>query len=325
MLSLAVREESPVAPSGPHRPVLFDEVMRCLAPQPGATLVDGTLGPGGHAEGLLERIGPEGRLYGIDRDTEALELARRRLERFGPAFVPLHGVHEEMRELLADRDVGEVDGILLDLGVSSLQLDEPRRGFSFRRDGPLDMRMDPGRGCTAADLLTEISEADLARILHRFGEERQARAIARAIVRRRTERPIGTTGELARLVEQVLGPAARRFRIHPATRTFQALRIAVNGEIEGLERLVEEAVGLLRPGGRLAVIAYHSLEDRAVKRQMRALADRCVCPPKLPVCGCGRESLIRLVTTRPVRPAESEIRENPRSRSARLRVAERLA
>jgi 16S rRNA (cytosine1402-N4)-methyltransferase len=214
--------------------------------------------------------------------------------------------------------------MLFDLGVSSMQLDRPERGFSFRNDAALDMRMDPSRGESAAALLARIEEPELRRIISRWGEERHSGAIARAIVREREKRALVRTGQLAELIDRIAGPAARRWKIHPATRTFQALRIAVNGEIEGLEQLVTDAVATLPRGGRLAVISYHSLEDRAIKTSMRSLANRCSCPPKLPVCGCGKEDLIRVLTRRPVRPGEEEIDRNPRARSARLRVAERL-
>lgn len=306
-----------------HVPVLLDRVVDLLAPRPGALIVDATLGLGGHAVALAERIRPGGRLVGIDRDPQALEIARGHLAGFGDAFLALHGRHERLVELLDGAGIGPVDGILLDLGVSSMQLDDVRRGFSFRQDGPLDMRMDSGAAGDAADLVAGADETELTRILREFGEERRARAIARAIVRERAVEPILTTARLADIVRRALGPAALRFRIDPATRSFQALRIAVNGEIAGLERLVEDATGCLRPGGRLVVIAYHSLEDRAIKHSMRALAHRCTCPPDLPVCGCGRQDLLRVLTTRPVRPDDDEIRRNPRARSARLRAAER--
>lgn len=320
MLPLAKPEETPVG----HQPVLLRQVLDLLAPRPGATVVDATLGAGGHAQALLAAIGDEGRLIGIDRDASALELAGERLAGHGVAFTAVHGRHEELQTLLRQSGVFVADAILFDLGVSSMQLDDPARGFSFRHDGPLDMRMDGSDGPTAADLLAEIDERELTDLLRSYGEERMASPIARAIVRRRRQQPLRTTRDLAQLVEDVLGPRARAYRIHPATRTFQALRIAVNGEVRGLERLVADAVAMLRRGGRLAVIAYHSLEDRAVKTAMRALASRCTCPPRLPVCRCGREDLVRLVTTRAVRPDETEIAANPRARSARLRVAERL-
>jgi 16S rRNA (cytosine1402-N4)-methyltransferase len=229
-----------------------------------------------------------------------------------------------MPQLLATLGIEHVDRVLLDLGLSSLQLDDAERGFSFRLDGPLDMRMDRSAGRTAADLVAALDEEDLRQILWRFGEERRARAIARAIVRERERRPIVSTRQLAELVENILGPAARRFRIHPATRTFQALRIAVNEEIQGLRALIEKAVELLHPDGRLCVIAFHSLEDRAVKHTLRSLADRCSCPAGLPVCGCGRTDLVRILTSRPVRPSDAEVERNPRARSAKLRAAERI-
>jgi 16S rRNA (cytosine1402-N4)-methyltransferase len=320
----APRKERWVTDSIAHRPVLLDETIELLAPRPGATVVDGTLGAAGHALALLEAIGPDGQLFGIDRDRDALEIAHRRLVSFEERFTPLHGRHEDLTQLLRDAGVFACDAMLFDLGVSSMQLDRPERGFSFRNDAALDMRMDPTRGESAAELLARIEETELRRIIYRWGEDRQSGAIARAIVREREKRPIVRTGQLAELIDRVAGPSARRWRIHPATRTFQALRIAVNGEIEGLEQLVRDAVSMLPRGGRLAVISYHSLEDRAIKTSMRALAKRCSCPPKLPVCGCGKENLVRILTSRPIRPTEKEIDRNPRSRSARLRVAERL-
>jgi len=309
--------------AGGHRTVLLQETLRLVRPRAGATVVDATLGPGGHAEALLDSIGSAGRLYGIDRDPAALALARRRLARFGDRFSAIHGDYRDLLELLRARGVHAVDAIVADLGVSSLQLDDPARGFALRLEGPLDMRMDPGAGPTAADLVATLPEAEIASILFRFGEERRARAIARAIVGARRERPLETTRELAELVAGVLGPAARRYRIHPATRTFQALRIAVNRELEGLDRFVHDAASLLRPGGRIAVISFHSLEDRAVKRALRDLAARCVCPPEAPVCTCGKVSLVRILTSRPIRPTDDETRDNPRARSARLRAGER--
>jgi len=317
-------EDTTVTLSGVHVPVLLRETIELLAPSSGTTVVDATVGAGGHAEAWLLALGPHGRLLGIDRDERALELARRRLARFGDRFVAVRGDHADLLNLLRRHGVFAVDGLLFDLGLSSMQLDDPGRGFSFRADGPLDMRMDPDSGPTAAEILASASEEELRRILWSWGEERGARAIARAIVERRSRRPVRRTRELAELVCDVAGPAARRQRIHPATRTFQALRIAVNREIVDLERLVTESTSILRRRGRLAVIAYHSLEDRIVKHTLRALAARCICPPGLPVCGCGRENLLRVLTARPVRPADEEIARNPRARSARLRAGERL-
>jgi 16S rRNA (cytosine1402-N4)-methyltransferase len=324
MVPLALSEEASVTEPVAHRPVLPRETMELLAPRRGELVVDATLGTGGHAELLLEAIGPQGRLIGIDRDSDGLELARRRLARFSDAFSGIHGDHGELKQLLLAIGIDAVDRLLFDLGVSSLQLDDPERGFSFRTDGPLDMRMDPRSGPNAADLVAGCSEAELREILWRFGEERRSRAIARAIVRERGMRPIRRTRPLADLVARTLGPGARRWRIHPATRTFQALRIAVNGEIVGLEALIEDAVSLLRPGGRLAVISFHSLEDRAVKHALKSLAHRCTCPPGLPVCGCDRQDLLSILTSTPVRPALGEVERNPRARSAKLRAAERL-
>jgi len=324
MLSLARLEETLATKVPLHRSVLLDEVVEALRPRSDAILVDATLGSGGHAEALLRRIGPEGRVFGIDRDHAALQVATRRLMAFVDRFVPLHGRYEDLAELVRGAGTFAVDGIVADLGVSSLQLDDPSRGFSFRDDGPLDMRMDPSRGRTAADYIASVPEIELRRVLRVYGEENLAGPIARAIVRRRTERPFVGTRDLADVVERVAGPRARRYRIHPATRTFQAIRIVVNGEIDGLESFVAEAVSILRKGGRLAVISFHSLEDRAIKHAMRALAHRCTCPPALPVCACGRENVVRLVFTRAIRPSADEIRDNPRARSARLRVVERI-
>jgi 16S rRNA (cytosine1402-N4)-methyltransferase len=306
-----------------HEPVLLQECVELLRPRSGAVIVDATLGTGGHAEALLDRIVPGGRLLGIDRDPAALEIARTRLARFGQAFLALQGRHEELADLVASAGVGAVDGVLADLGVSSLQLDEPSRGFSFRTDGPLDMRMDPSQGRSAAELLGSVPEDELRRWLSDFGEERAARSIARAIVRERERAPIVRTHQLTTIVERVLGPAARRFRIHPATRTFQALRIAVNREVVDLGGAVRAAVALLRPGGRVVVVSYHSLEDRAVKDELRSLAGRCTCPPGLPVCGCGTASAVRILTRSPIRPSPTEVDRNPRSRSAKLRAAEK--
>lgn len=324
MLSLARLEETLASKVPHHRSVLRDEVVRALDPRPDAVLVDATLGLGGHAEALLERLGPDGRLYGIDRDHAALQVATRRLMAHADRFVPLHGRYEDLPELIRGAGCFAVDGIVADLGVSSLQLDDASRGFSFREDGPLDMRMDPSEGRPAADWLAAVPEIELRRVLRVYGEEKLAARIARAIVRRRADRPFTTTADLADVVERVAGPKARRYRIHPATRTFQAIRIVVNDEIEGLNAFVESAVSVLRKGGRLAVISFHSLEDRAIKRAMRALAHRCTCPPDLPVCACGRENIVRSVGAKPIRPDEAEVRGNPRARSARMRVVERI-
>ena len=318
-------EERMTSRPAPHVPVLLDACMTLLRPAEGDAAVDATIGPGGHTEAFLEAVGPSGRVIGIDRDPEALAFASERLSRFGSRLTLLHGDHRGIASLLQTAGIVIVDVILADLGISSLQLDAPTRGFAFSADGPLDMRLDTtAPGPTAADLVRTLDEAELKSVLATWGEERAAGRIARAIVRERAARPITTTGVLAAIVERAAGPAARRFRIHPATRTFQALRIAVNREIEGIGEFVAGAVSMLRRGGRLGVISFHSLEDRAVKQAMRDLADRCVCPPGLPVCGCGRENIVKIVTSRPVVPTAAEIAANSRSRSARLRVVERL-
>jgi 16S rRNA (cytosine1402-N4)-methyltransferase len=328
-----------------HRPVLRREVVVALACRSGGTWVDGTVGAGGHAEAILGATAPDGRLVGCDRDADVLEAARRRLAAFAARVVLRHADHRDLPDLLDRMGIVPVDGILLDLGVSSIQLDDPERGFSFRLDGPLDMRMDRTAGTpTAADLVNSMPEREIADLLARWGEEPAAARIARAIVRERGRGPIQRTAHLAAVIASAAGTrpggsrgrrGARRERrpagdaigrasLHPATRSFQALRIAVNSEIAYLPALLEAAATRLRDGGRLAVISFHSLEDRAVKQTFRDLARRCVCPRDLPRCGCGRPDLVRLVASGAVRPGPEEVRDNPRSRSARLRCVERL-
>ncbi len=324
MLRLSLSEEISVPQPGAHRPVLLNEALDLLAPGAGETVVDATLGAGGHSAALLERVGPRGRVFGIDRDPSALTLAGAALDGFGSRFTPLAGDHRDLPQLLTAAGVEHVDRILFDLGISSMQVDDPERGFSFRHDGPLDMRMNPRAGRSAADLLSDITEERLREILWRFGEESHGRAIARAIIRERALHPLTRTVQLAEVVERCVRRPGPRRRIHPATRTFQALRIAVNGEIEHLESTIADAASMLRSGGRIAVIAFHSLEDRAVKHSFRSLAHRCTCPPRLPVCGCGNLDHLKILTSRPVRPSAGEIASNPRARSARLRAAERL-
>ena len=305
-----------------HVPVLLREVVAILRPELGGVYVDATVGLGGHAEALLA-ASDEVRVVGIDRDPEALALASRRLERFGNRFVPVEGRHEEIAEHLGRLGLRDVAGILADLGVSSMQLDDPARGFSFRREGPLDMRMGRG-GETAADLVANLGQEELARIFREYGEERMAGRIARAVVTSRRTAPILTTTHLRDVVISVTG-RRREERIDPATRVFQALRIAVNGELDALEVALDAAVALLRPGGRLVVLAYHSLEDRLVKRFVAAERRGCTCPPSFPVCVCGRAPRLRPVGHQPAVPSEAEVAANPRARSARLRTAERLA
>lgn len=324
-MATAKLEGKTMTDSSAHLPVMPEEAVALVRPRHGAVILDATLGAGGHSERLLEAVGPEGTVVGIDRDADAVAYARRRLARFGDAFVPIRGDFREIDGLLAEVGIFSVDGILADLGVSSRQLDDPARGFSFLEDGPLDMRVDRDSGDPgAAELLESIDETTLRRILRELGEERRATAIARAIVRARKESPIRTTGRLRAIVEKAAGPASRKYKIHPATRTFMALRIAVNRELEDLDGFIERATARLVRRGRLAIIAFHSLEDRIVKHTFRGLAQRCICPPKLPVCACGRENLVRLVTPRALRPTEDEVAANPRARSARLRAVERL-
>lgn len=307
----------------PHEPVMLAEVLAVLAPRPGGLYVDGTLGAGGHAAAVLAASAPGGRLLGLDRDPLALDLAGARLAEFGERVVLKRESFDRMGEAMREMGWEAADGILLDLGVSSMQLDQAGRGFSFRADAPLDMRMGP-EGASAADLLAQADERELARLLKLYGEEPFARLIARALVRARADAPIATTGRLAELVERALPAAERRKRkLHPATQVFQGLRIAVNDEIGRLERFLAALPGLLRPGGRVAVISYHSLEDRPVKRALAGLARPCVCPPRLAVCACGRRPLVELVTPKALRPSAEEVAANPRARSARLRAAAR--
>jgi 16S rRNA (cytosine1402-N4)-methyltransferase len=308
-----------------HQSVLYNEILELLRPvDPAGILVDATVGMGGHSEGLLERY-PGVRLIGIDRDPQALELAAERLNRFGARATLVRGRHEAFIEILKQQGVEEVDGVLADLGVSSMQLDRPERGFSFRFDAPLDMRMS-GEGPTAADLVNELDQDELARILREYGEEPMAKRIARAMVEARGEGRIETTARLAEIVEKVKrrrSAGSRRPTIDPSTLTFQALRIATNEELVGLEAFLEDAVSMLKPGGRMAVISFHSLEDRIVKRLFRRLEGECVCPPGLPVCACGKQEIVKLITRRPIEAGDEEVGANPRARSARLRVAER--
>ena len=305
-----------------HVPVLLREVLEALRPERGGVYVDATLGLGGHAEAILA-ASPDVRLVGIDRDPEALDLARERLARFGDRFVAVEGRHEELALHLDRLGLPEVDGILADLGVSSMQLDRAERGFSFMKDGPLDMRM--GRsGPTAADLVAELPAEELARVFREYGEEPRAKAVARTLAEARKEAPIRTTGELRRLVTKAVGSRREEGR-DPATRVFQALRIATNRELVELERFLDDAISRLSLGARLAVLSYHSLEDRIVKDVFRDRSAGCSCPPSFPVCVCSRRRVLALVTRKAVRPSPEELHENRRARSARMRVAERVA
>jgi 16S rRNA (cytosine1402-N4)-methyltransferase len=301
-------------------PVLADEVREHLAVQPGETVVDATFGAGGHAELLAADLGGRGRFIAIDRDASVRPYFDRFQRGAGVQARLLRGDFAVVLGQLADNDV-QADAVLLDLGVSSMQIDRPERGFSYAADAPLDMRMDVSASRTAADVVNELDERELADAFRRYGEERFSRQIARAIVRRRAERPFERTADLVEVVRAAI-PAPRRFGDgHPAKRVFQALRIVVNDELDALEHALPTALRLLRPGGRLAVISFHSLEDRIVKRYFAAQARGCTCPPDLPVCVCGKEPTLRLVTRKAVRPSPSETAENPRASSARLRVA----
>ena len=305
-----------------HEPVMLREVVDALAVRPGGRYVDATLGLGGHSSAILAAAQPGGHLFGIDRDPNAIAIASQRLALYGDTVIVARGEFADVARICDAHGFRPVDGILFDLGVSSMQLDAPGRGFSFMRDEPLDMRMDPDGGMTAADIVNTYDEARLAALIWEYGEERNSRRIARAIVARR---PLHTTGALANLV----GGVARRSpggrsgdRIHPATRTFQALRIAVNGEIEQIERALVEAEGLLGPAGRIVVISFHSLEDRAVKTFFRDRARDCICPPRQPVCTCDHRATLREISRKVSRPTKDEVSRNPRARSARLRAAE---
>ncbi len=303
-----------------HEPVLADEVLTWLAPRDGALYLDATLGLGGHSERILAACAPGGRLVAIDRDPHARALASERLARFGERVVVLAGDFGDAAALTRAAGLGPFDGVLADLGVSSLQLDDSTRGFSFTREGPLDMRMDPALSDTAGALLNRLDTASITAILRGFGEERLARPIARRIVARREEEPFTNTAQLAELVRAAYRRAGIHGDIDPATRTFQALRMAVNRELESLERFLASFGDLLAPDGVACVISFHSLEDRAVKNAFRDHARGCVCPPDLPVCACGRQPLARVLTQRPVRPTDEETSRNPRARSARMRV-----
>jgi 16S rRNA (cytosine1402-N4)-methyltransferase len=302
-----------------HVPVLLDEVIAGLQPQRGGYFVDCTVGPGGHAAAILEKISPSGKLLGIDADPEAIKLSQDKLSDYGDAVTLVNDNFINLEAICKGYHFHPVDGILFDLGVSSLQLDTAERGFSFHLDAPLNMRFDPGQGLTASDIVNSFSEQELAKLIEKYGEERHSRRIARYIIQ---NRPISTTVELASLVERAL--VSKRARIHPATRTFMALRIAVNNELQNLELALKQTINLLRPGGRLTVISYHSLEDRIVKQFMRYEASSCLCPPGTIICRCGHKPTLKLISRKVIKPTSLEMESNPRSRSAKLRIAERL-
>jgi 16S rRNA (cytosine1402-N4)-methyltransferase len=308
----------------PHRPVLLRETMQFLEPERGGLFVDCTVGLGGHSEAILQ-ASSETHVIGFDRDPEALRKARERLARFGSRFEAFHADFREISDVIRKAGRGQPVGVLADLGVSSMQFDSPTRGFSFRFDAPLDMRMDPESDePTAADLLLQLSEEEIAAIIFKYGEERNSRRIAKWIVERREQgKPVNTTKDLADLVARAAGRKGR-WQIHPATKTFQALRIAVNKELEGLESFVETAIDLLKADGRFVVISFHSLEDRLMKQELRRLSGQCQCQTRPYVCTCGARRVVEILTRRPVTPDDSELEINPRARSAKLRACKKL-
>ena len=307
-----------------HQPVMLNEVLEGLNLKPGGIYVDCTLGGAGHSEAILSRIGPGGRLVALDRDAAAITAATKKLAGYGDRVNLVRENFVNLNEVLKRLGIKEVDGILFDLGVSSYQLANPARGFSYQVDSPLDMRMNQEQATTAGDLVNKLPVAELARIIRNYGEERWASRIAEFIGVERKRCPIETTGRLVEIIKKAVPAGARRAGPHPAKRTFQALRIAVNGELEILNSALKSAVQVLKPGGRICVITFHSLEDRIVKDLFRELASPCLCSRELPVCVCGRRREIKILTARPLAPADSELQINPRSRSAKLRIAEKL-
>ena len=305
-----------------HKPVLLSECLEALCIRPDGIYVDGTLGRAGHSIEIARRL-TTGRLVCIDQDREAIEAAKERLAPWMDRVTLVRSNFCALDEILRENGIAGADGMLFDLGVSSPQLDDPARGFSYMHDAPLDMRMDERAPLTAREVVNGWSQEELRRILQDYGEERYASAIARAIVRRREQAPIETTFELVNVIRGAMPAAALREKQHPAKRSFQAIRIAVNGELDVLEPMLQAAARGLRPGGRLAVITFHSLEDRIVKRAMQALAQGCTCPPEFPVCVCGKKPMLKRISRKPIAAGAEELRENPRARSAKLRVAER--
>jgi 16S rRNA (cytosine1402-N4)-methyltransferase len=307
-------------PSQQHISVLYNHIITALRPKSPGRYVDATVGAGGHAKGILEASSPDGELLGLDLDPRALEIADQRLMSFSNRVHLMHSSYTFLLEALQALGWDHVDGIVIDLGVSSMQIDNPERGFSFQKDGPLDMRFDPSQLTSAADLVNSLPENELADILWQYGEERLSRRIAREVV---ASRPFHTTGELAAVIKKAVGKSGGK--IHPATRSFQALRIAVNGELSSLTEFLPKAIESLKPEGRLAVISFHSLEDRIVKQYFRRESSDCICPPEQPVCTCGHKASIKEISRRPIEANEEEIEQNSRARSARLRVAEKLS
>ncbi len=307
-----------------HRPVLLHECIEALAIRPDGIYLDGTLGRGGHSEEIAKRLSDKGRLLCIDRDRQALEEAGRRLAPWADRITFLHGNFADLDALMDRAGVAAADGMLFDLGVSSPQLDDPERGFSYMHDAPLDMRMDRDDALTAWTVVNQWPREEIRRVLSQYGEERYAGPIAAAIDKARQKAPIETTGQLVEVIRGALPAAALREKQHPAKRSFQGIRIAVNDELASVSRMLQAAIPRLNPGGRLAVISFHSLEDRIVKSELAAAAKGCTCPPEFPVCVCGKTPQVKLVTRKPILPGEDELEENPRARSAKLRVAEKV-
>ncbi|MDX9871657.1 MAG: 16S rRNA (cytosine(1402)-N(4))-methyltransferase RsmH [Clostridia bacterium] len=307
-----------------HVPVMLEEVLTYLHPQPGQLMIDCTAGGGGHSKALLKKLLPGGQLIALDQDKDAVMAAKQALEPLGAEnFTVIRTNFTHLQESVRTVTDRFADGILFDLGVSSYQLDNIKRGFSYQQDAPLDMRMDTTAGFSAADLLNRASAEELTRIIAEYGEERWAKRIAQFIVEERSREPLATTGQLVEIIKKAVPKGARREGPHPAKRTFQAIRIAVNRELEILDEAMEQAVSILRPGGRLAVITFHSLEDRMIKEFFRKQAQGCTCPKEFPVCVCNNKPAVKIVTAKPVLPTEREVESNPRSRSAKLRVVEK--
>lgn len=306
-----------------HSPVLIEECIIGLEIKPDGTYIDGTLGRAGHSLEILRRL-ETGRLIGIDRDPAAIAATRDKLRKYGGKFIPVHGSFGYIAKILDELKIEKVDGMLFDLGVSSPQLDDASRGFSYMSDAPLDMRMDTSAAMTARDIVNGYDERELKRVLYRYGEERYSASIVAAIIRKRKIKPIETTMELAEIISRAMPSASLREKQHPAKRTFQALRIEVNDELGELEKMLGDAPDRLKPKGRIAIISFHSLEDRLVKLAFRDREKGCRCPPDLPVCACGFEQTLKVITKTPITASDDELKNNPRARSAKLRIAERI-
>lgn len=307
---------------GVHVPVLLNESIESLKLKKGMIIVDGTLGGGGHAESVLQSILPGGQLIGIDKDHEAIERTKERLKEYERSFTTVHDDFKNIKTILLQKNIAKIDGAILDLGVSSFQLDDDYRGFSYSQDAKLDMRMDQDENISAYEVINRYKENDLARVISGYGEERWARRIAKFIVAKRAVKPIETTFELTEIIKAAIPKEARREGPHPAKRTFQAIRIEVNRELEGLAKAIEDFSEVIKSGGRLAVITFHSLEDRIVKQEFRRLENPCICPPDAPICTCGKKPAGRVITRKPILPDETETNENNRARSAKLRILE---